>query len=88
MTLSGVLELSRNAVWKQIQTLRAQGYIITGGPNQGYLLEGSPIFSIPGRFAKTFTPAVLATKYITSAASIPPTRWLRTLAAKDTRKAS
>jgi BirA family biotin operon repressor/biotin-[acetyl-CoA-carboxylase] ligase len=50
--LSQVLGVSRSAVWKQIETLRVQGYGITGGPNQGYLLDSSPDLLYPREIQK------------------------------------
>jgi BirA family biotin operon repressor/biotin-[acetyl-CoA-carboxylase] ligase len=50
--LSRTLEVSRSAIWKQIETLRAQGYGITGGPNLGYLLESLPDLLYPREIQK------------------------------------
>lgn len=50
--LSRTLGVSRSAVWKQIETLRARGYEIVGGPNLGYLLEGSPDLLYPREIQK------------------------------------
>ena len=36
------LQVSRNAVWKAIRQLRAKGYVIDAGPNQGYRLQSRP----------------------------------------------
>lgn len=41
------LGISRAAVWKYIQELREQGYVINSSPNSGYLLESSPDIPIP-----------------------------------------
>lgn len=38
--ISKQLYVSRNAVWKAINTLRADGFIIDAVPNKGYLLSG------------------------------------------------
>lgn len=35
------LNLSRNAIWKAIQTLRKEGYLIDSSPNLGYRLDDS-----------------------------------------------
>jgi len=40
--LSRVLDVSRSAVWKQIKTLRASGFIINAEPSRGYRLISSP----------------------------------------------
>ncbi len=50
--LSRTLGVSRSAVWKQIETLRAQGYDIVGGHNQGYLLERAPDLLYPRELQK------------------------------------
>jgi BirA family biotin operon repressor/biotin-[acetyl-CoA-carboxylase] ligase len=50
--LSRALGVSRSAVWKQVETLRGQGYGITGGPNQGYLLERLPDLLYPREIQK------------------------------------
>jgi len=39
------LSVSRNAVWKAVNTLRNQGYPITAVTNRGYCLENNAIFS-------------------------------------------
>lgn len=36
------LEISRSAVWKQIEQLRKVGYLVEGSPRLGYLLKGVP----------------------------------------------
>lgn len=36
------LDISRSAVWKQIEQLRRSGYLIEGSPRLGYLLKGLP----------------------------------------------
>ncbi|TVP82189.1 MAG: biotin--[acetyl-CoA-carboxylase] ligase [Alkalicoccus sp.] len=40
--LSGELSCSRTAVWKHIEKMRKEGYIIKAVRNRGYLLESSP----------------------------------------------
>jgi len=40
--LSRTLDVSRSAVWKQIKTLRAAGFIISAEPSRGYRLISSP----------------------------------------------
>ncbi len=50
--LSRTLGVSRSAIWKQIETLRTQGYGINGGPNQGYLLESLPDLLYPREIQK------------------------------------
>jgi len=50
--LSRTLKVSRSAIWKQIETLRGQGYGITGGPNLGYLLDSLPDLLYPREIQK------------------------------------
>lgn len=40
--MSRRLGVSRAAVWKAIEALRQEGYVITSAPNRGYRLESSP----------------------------------------------
>lgn len=40
--MSQRLGISRAAVWKAIEALRQEGYVITSAPNRGYRLESSP----------------------------------------------
>lgn len=40
--LASALGISRNAVWKAVDSLRAQGYVIQGCPSKGYRLESAP----------------------------------------------
>lgn len=46
--LAGLLGLSRAAVWKRINRLKALGYSIEGSPRRGYLLLGLPDKLLPG----------------------------------------
>jgi BirA family transcriptional regulator, biotin operon repressor / biotin---[acetyl-CoA-carboxylase] ligase len=41
-------DVSRTAVWKHIQTLRSDGYIIESHPRQGYCLVSVPDVLLPG----------------------------------------
>ena len=41
-SMSQQLGISRAAVWKSIETLRQEGYIITSAPNRGYRLDSAP----------------------------------------------
>ena len=38
-SLANELSVSRNAIWKAVETLRAEGYDISAGTNKGYRLE-------------------------------------------------
>lgn len=46
-SLSDALAVSRTAIWKQIKTLQAEGYIIDSSPKKGYLLSASPDLLLP-----------------------------------------
>ena len=41
-TMSRQLGVSRAAVWKAIEALRQEGYVISSAPNRGYRLESAP----------------------------------------------
>ena len=41
-TMSKRLGVSRAAVWKAVEALRQEGYVISSAPNRGYRLETSP----------------------------------------------
>jgi BirA family biotin operon repressor/biotin-[acetyl-CoA-carboxylase] ligase len=45
--LAGDLSVSRAAVWKQVQALRDEGYMIESSTKQGYSLAGSPDILAP-----------------------------------------
>ena len=40
--MSRALGVSRAAVWKAMESLRDEGYVISSAPRRGYALEGSP----------------------------------------------
>ncbi len=40
--LSGRLGVTRAAVWKAVDVLRREGYVISSGTNKGYRLEQAP----------------------------------------------
>ena len=40
--MSRTLGISRAAVWKAIEALRQEGYVIQSAPNRGYHLETAP----------------------------------------------
>jgi len=46
--LADELKVSRAAIWKHIQALRDEGYMIESSTNQGYSLAGSPDMLTPG----------------------------------------
>ncbi len=41
-TMSRGLGISRAAVWKAVEALRQEGYVITSAPNRGYCLQSAP----------------------------------------------
>lgn len=49
--LSGLLNVSRTAVWKHIKTLKNLGYRIEAVPSRGYRLVGSPDILIPAEIS-------------------------------------
>ena len=40
--MSRSLGISRAAVWKAVEALRQEGYVIASAPNRGYCLESAP----------------------------------------------
>ena len=40
--MSRQLGVSRAAVWKAIEALRQEGYVISSAPNRGYCLQSAP----------------------------------------------
>ena len=45
------LGVSRAAVWKAVEALRQEGYVISSAPHRGYRLEDSPDLLSPGELA-------------------------------------
>lgn len=50
--ISGILDISRTAVWKHIESLREEGYVIDSVPRRGYKVTLSPDFLYPGEIKK------------------------------------
>ena len=79
--LARELEVSRNAVWKAVESLRAEGYEISAVTNKGYRLENSgDILSGAGIMGHLKTPGVFKVetrKSVTSTNTV-----LREMAAK------
>ena len=50
--MSQALGVSRTAVWKAMEALRHQGYVIASAPNRGYSLQSSPDRVSPGELAQ------------------------------------
>lgn len=49
--MSRTLGVSRAAVWKAVEALRQEGYVISSAPHRGYRLENSPDLLSPGELA-------------------------------------
>lgn len=49
--MSRTLGVSRAAVWKAVEALRQEGYVISSAPHRGYRLEDSPDLLSPGELA-------------------------------------
>ncbi len=43
--IASLFNVSRNAVWKSINSIRKQGYIIYASQNKGYMMEDTSLFS-------------------------------------------
>lgn len=57
--LAEKLELSRTAIWKHIQVLKQEGYVINAIAKKGYVLEGAPDKLFPSEI-----DAFLKTKWL------------------------
>lgn len=57
--MSQALGLSRAAVWKAVESLRQEGYVISSVPNRGYRLDGSPDRLSAGELAGELTGCAL-----------------------------
>ena len=56
--MSQKLGVSRAAVWKAMEGLRQEGYVISSAPRRGYALEDSPDLLSPGELMDvTSTPS-------------------------------
>lgn len=62
--LSHRLGISRTAVWKQIQSLRQQGYEIEAEPRRGYRLKGRPDRLLPQEIARQLTASRLGKRIV------------------------
>lgn len=60
--LSGKLSVSRTAVWKQIQSLKNEGYDIEAHPRLGYALRGVPDRMLANEIKDKLQTAVFGTK--------------------------
>ena len=57
--MSRTLGVSRAAVWKAVEALRQEGYVISSAPHRGYRLEDSPDLLSPGELAGRTVGAAL-----------------------------
>ena len=62
--LSGLLHISRTAVWKHIKTLKELGYEITAEPARGYRLAGTPDLLIPEEVGRDLGVTRLGTRIV------------------------
>lgn len=62
--LSRSLDISRSAVWKQINTLRELGYEIVAEPSKGYRLESSPDTLLPAEIRQGLQAGVIGCKIV------------------------
>lgn len=62
--LSGLLHISRTAVWKHIKTLKELGYEITAEPARGYRLAGTPDLFIPEEVGRDLDVIRLGTRIV------------------------
>ncbi len=62
--LSRSLEISRSAVWKQINTLRELGYGIAAEPSKGYRLTSSPDSLLPAEIRQGLGTSVIGSKIV------------------------
>jgi BirA family biotin operon repressor/biotin-[acetyl-CoA-carboxylase] ligase len=62
--LSRALEISRSAIWKQINSLRDLGYEISAEPSKGYRLESSPDALLPSEIRQGLATGVIGTRLV------------------------
>lgn len=62
--LSGVLQVSRTAVWKHIKSLKDLGYRIEAVPSQGYRLVASPDLLIPAEIETGLTSSRIGRRLV------------------------
>ena len=70
--LSRQLDVSRTAVWKHIQALKAEGYDIESVPKKGYVLKSAPDRLKPAEIITHLKTNGLGTAFITAKAWILP----------------
>lgn len=54
------LGVSRSAVWKNIKSLQEMGYVITGSPRRGYILEQVPDLLYPAELCARLQTRIIA----------------------------
>ena len=86
--LAARLGLSRAAVWKRINRLKAQGYAIVGSPRRGYRLAGRHRQAAArGDRPGSHRPGVSPVRCTTSTRWPPPTTWPKSWRPRAPRKA-
>ena len=74
--MSRALGVSRAAVWKAMESLRDEGYVISSAPRRGYALEGSPDRLSAGELAAPLSP-LRGRGFICRFSSAPGALWRR-----------
>ncbi|MDD3840492.1 MAG: biotin--[acetyl-CoA-carboxylase] ligase [Clostridia bacterium] len=62
--ISDDIGVTRAAVWKHINSLREQGYIIKSSPNKGYILVSSPDILVPYEIKDNLNTSVIGKNII------------------------
>ena len=57
-SLSNKIEVTRSAIWKHIQRLREDGYIVKSSSNKGYLLQKSSEMLLPNEIKEDLTTEI------------------------------
>lgn len=71
--MSRQLGVSRAAVWKAIEALRQEGYVISSAPNRGYCLQSAPDRVREGELAGPLAAVWWAVSWPAWMSSTPPT---------------
>lgn len=80
------LQLTRGAVWKRIQKLRAQGYVIVSAGKRGYMLSPVPDSLLPGYVARELTTGWLGRGEICYQPTVGSTNaWCKEMAREGAR---
>lgn len=62
--MSKALGVSRAAVWKAMEALRQEGYVISSAPRRGYRLEASPDLLSPGELSGALAGRLLGRELV------------------------